>query len=45
MANLCCLLVCNFGNLLPSVLLAAHTVNNLDLGHEQSIESEGYEIY
>ena len=34
MANLGCLLVCMFGNLLAPVLLAAHTVNNLNLGKE-----------
>ena len=34
MANLCCLLVCMFGNFLAPVLVAAHTVNNLDLGDE-----------
>ena len=30
-ANLSCLLVCTFGNFLTPVLVAAHTVNNLDL--------------
>ena len=25
------------------VLVAAHTVNNLDLSHEQNFENEGYE--
>ena len=39
MANLGCLLVCTFGNFLAPVLVAAHTVNNLDLGDE----NEGYE--
>ena len=34
MANLGCLLVCMFGNFLAPVLVAAHTVNNLDLGDE-----------
>ena len=43
MANLGCLLVCTFGNFLASVLVAAHTVNNLDLGDEQGYEDEGYE--
>ena len=43
MASLGCLLVCTFGNLLAPVLVAAHTVNNLDLGHEESYENEGYE--
>ena len=41
MANLGCLLVCTFGNFLAPVLMAAHTVNNLDLDDE--LESEGYE--
>ena len=41
MAYLGCLLVCTFGNFLASVLVAAHTVNNLDLGNE--LENEGYE--
>ena len=43
MADLGCLLVCTFGNFLAPVLVAAHTVNNLDLSHEQSFENEGYE--
>ena len=43
MANLVCLLVCTFGNFLAPVLLAAHTVNNLDLSHEQGFEIKGYE--
>ena len=42
MANLGCLLVCAFGNFLAPVLVAAHTVNNLDLGDE--LENQGYEI-
>ena len=41
MANLGCLLVCAFGNLLAPVLVAVHTVNNLDLGNE--LENEDYE--
>ena len=41
MANLGCLLVCTFGNSLVPVLVAAHTVNNLDLGNE--LENQGYE--
>ena len=41
MAYLGCLLVCTFGNFLAPVLVAAHTVNNLDLGNE--LENEGYE--
>ena len=43
MANLGCFLVCTFGNFLAPVLVAAHTVNNLDLSHEQNFENEGYE--
>ena len=42
MANLGCLLVCTFGNFLALLLVAEHTVNNLDLDHE--LENEGYEI-
>ena len=38
MASLGCLLVCNF---LAAVLVAAHTINSLDLGNE--LENEGYE--
>ena len=41
MANLGCLLVCTFGNLLALVLVAAHTLNNLELGDE--LEDEGFE--
>ena len=41
MANLGCLLVCTFGNLLAPVLVAAHTLNNLELGDE--LEDEGFE--
>ena len=41
MVNLGCLLVCTFGNFLAPVLVAVHTVNNLDLGDE--LENEGYE--
>ena len=41
MANLGCLLVCTFGNFLAPILVAAHTVNNLDLGEE--LKNEGYE--
>ena len=43
MANLGCLLVCTFGNFLAPLLVAAHTVNNLDLRDEQGHENEGYE--
>ena len=43
MANLGCLLVCTFGNFLAPVLVAAHTVNNLDLDDEQGLKNECYE--
>ena len=43
MASLGYLLVCTFGNLLAPVLVAARTVNNLDLCDKQSHEKEGYE--
>ena len=35
--------MCTFGNFLAPVSVAAHTVNNLDLGNEQGYENEGYE--
>ena len=38
MADLGCLLVCTFGNLLAPILVAAHTANNLDLGDEPEDE-------
>ena len=41
MSGLDCLLVCTFGNYLRSVLIAAHTANNVDFGDEP--EDEGYE--
>ena len=40
-ANLGCFLVCSFDNFLEPVLVAAHTVNNLDLGDE--LDNEEYE--
>ena len=43
MANFACLLVFAFGNFLAPFLVAAHTVNNLDLGDEQGLENEGDE--
>ena len=43
MVNLGCLLVCTFGNLLALILVAAHTLNNLDLDDEQGHDKEGYE--
>ena len=39
-ADLGCLLVCTFGNLLAPNLVAAHTANNLDLGDEPEYEDE-----
>ena len=39
MTNLGCILNCMFGNLLEPVLVLVHTVNNLDLGDEQSVVS------
>ena len=38
MADLGCLLVCTFGNLLAPIFVAAHTANNLDLGNEPEDE-------
>ena len=43
MANLGSFLVCTFGIFLAPVLVAAHSVNNLDLGDEQGLENEDYE--
>ena len=43
MANLGCLLVCTSGNFLAPILVAVHTVNNLDTGNEQGLDDEGYE--
>ena len=43
MVNVGCLLLCTFGNFLASVLVAAHTGNNLDLGDGQGLENEDYE--
>ena len=40
MANLGNLLVCTFGNYLWSVLIAAHTANNVDFGDQQGHEDE-----
>ena len=48
MAVLGCLLACIFGDhlapVLASVLMAAHTSNNLDSGDESENKNEGYEI-
>ena len=41
MVNLGCIFVCTFGYYLAPVLVAVHTVNNLDLGDEP--EDEVYE--
>ena len=41
MVNLGCIFVCTFGYYLAPVLVAVHTVNNLDLGDEP--ENEVYE--
>ena len=38
MANLACLFVCTFGNYLVPFLVAAHTVNNLDLSEKPEDE-------
>ena len=35
--------MCTFGKLRVPDLVAAHTINNLDLGDEQGHENEGYE--
>ena len=40
-ASLGCLLVCTFGNLIAPVLVAAHTVNKLELGDKP--EDQNYE--
>ena len=40
MANLGYPLVCTFGDYLWSILIAAHTANNLDFGDEQGHEDE-----
>ena len=43
MVNVGCLLLCTFGNFLAPVLVAAHAVNNLDLGDGQGLENEDFE--
>ena len=47
MAVLGCLLLCTFGDyltpVLASVLITAHTLNNLDPGDESENKNEGYE--
>ena len=40
MASLGCLLVCTFGNLLAPVIVAAHTVNYLNLGDKPENEAD-----
>ena len=42
-AALGCLIACTFGDYLTSILIAAHTANNVDFGDEQGHENEGYE--
>ena len=42
-ANLGCFLMCTFGSFLALVLVAAHTLNNLDLSLEKSFENKDYE--
>ena len=39
MANLDCIFVYTFDNFLAPVLMASHTVNNLDLGNGQDPEN------
>ena len=41
MANLGCLLMCTFGDYFAPILVAVHTVKNLDRGDK--LEHEGYE--
>ena len=43
MANLTCLLVCIFGNVLASASVTVNKVYNIDLDNEQNVEIEGYE--
>ena len=43
MANLGCLLECVLGDCLAPILVAVHTVNNVDLGVEEGLENEDYE--
>ena len=44
MTNLDCLLVRSFDDFLASVLVAAHTVNNIDLSHEQSLKMKSMKV-
>ena len=37
------ILLYTFGNFLAPVLIAWHTVNNLDFSREQTFENKGYE--
>ena len=43
MTYLGCFLVCTLVDYLPPVLVAAHTLNNLDRGDGQDHENEAYE--
>ena len=43
MAGLGCLFVCTFGDYLISILIAAHTANNVVSGNEQDHENEDHE--
>ena len=43
MTGLGCFFVCTFGNYLTPILIAAHTVNNVDFDDKQDHGDEGYE--
>ena len=43
MANLGCLFLCTLDDYLAPVLVAVHTVNNLDLSYEQGHKNEDHE--
>ena len=43
MAKLSFLLVCTFGKVFEPILVAPHTVNNLDIDDGQGFVNEGYE--
>ena len=44
MAYLNYLLVCTFGNFIVAILVAANTVKNVDVGHEQSFEKRATKV-
>ena len=44
MAYLNYLLVCTFGNFIAAILIAANTVKNVDVGHEQSFEKRATKV-